>query len=71
MVWVGQEYMTRMGRQLTPATRISFWYIYLAMPVGFTLLIVHLALIAPRLILSGRHADDDEGEAGMTGGQLG
>ncbi len=70
MVWVGQEYMTRMGRQLTPATRISFWYIYLAMPVGFSLLIAHLALIAPRYILAGRYQDDDEAD-GMTGGHLG
>ncbi len=69
MVWVGQEYMTRMGRQLTPATRISFWYVYLAMPVGFALLIAHLLLIAPRFIRAGqRH--EDEGD-GMTGGQLG
>ena len=70
MVWVGQEYMTRMGRQLTPATRISYWYVYLAMPVGFALLIAHLLLIAPRFIRAGQHAGDDDGE-GMTGGQLG
>jgi TRAP-type transport system small permease protein len=70
MVWVGHEYMTRMGRQLTPATRISYWYIYLAMPVGFSLLIAHLALIAPRFILAGRHAGEED-DAGMTGGHLG
>lgn len=70
MVWVGQEYMTRMGRQLTPATRISYWYVYLAMPVGFALLIAHLALIAPRFILAGRHAEGEDAAA-MTGGQLG
>jgi len=69
MVWVGHDYMTRMGRQLTPATRISFWYVYLAMPVGFALLIAHLLLIAPRFIRAGQQLED-EGE-GMTGGQLG
>jgi TRAP-type transport system small permease protein len=71
MVWVGQEYMTRMGRQLTPATRISYWYVYLAMPVGFSLLIAHLALIAPRFIRAGQSLEDEPGEGGMTGGQLG
>ena len=60
MVWVGQQYMNRMGRQLTPATRISYWYIYLAMPVGFSLLIAHLLLIAPRFIRSGEHVVADE-----------
>ncbi|MCC5970001.1 MAG: TRAP transporter small permease [Pararhodobacter sp.] len=69
MVWVGQQYMNRMGRQLTPATRVSYWYIYLAMPVGFSLLMAHLLLIAPRFIRSGEHAGEDEGAA--SGGQHG
>ncbi|MFW5654458.1 MAG: TRAP transporter small permease [Roseicyclus sp.] len=69
MVWVGQDYMTRMGRQLTPATRISFWYVYLAIPVGFSLLMVHLVLIAPRFVRAGqRHEGEDEL---MSGGHLG
>jgi TRAP-type transport system small permease protein len=69
MVWVGQDYMTRMGRQLTPATRVSYWYVYLAMPVGFTLLIAHLLLIAPRFVRAGQSPEDEAD--GMTGGQLG
>ncbi|KPQ07082.1 MAG: TRAP-type C4-dicarboxylate transport system, small permease component [Rhodobacteraceae bacterium HLUCCA12] len=69
MVWVGHEYMGRMGRQLTPATRVSYWYVYLAIPTGFVLLIVHLLLIAPRFIASGEHVEDDPGVA--TGGQHG
>ena len=69
MVWVGQQYMNRMGRQLTPATRVSYWYIYLAMPVGFSLLMAHLLLIAPRFIRAGEHVGEDEGTA--NGGQHG
>lgn len=69
MVVVGHQYMNRMGRQLTPATRISYWYIYLAMPVGFSLLIAHLLLIAPRFIRAGEHVGADEGA--LSGGQHG
>lgn len=50
MVKSGMEYMTRMGRQLTPATRISFKYIYAAMPIGFGLMMIHTLLAAPRFL---------------------
>lgn len=53
MVWQGWEYLTRMGRQLTPATRVSFAYIYAAMPVGFALFIIHLLLIARHYLTAG------------------
>lgn len=74
MVWVGQQYMVRMGRQLTPATRISYWYIYLAMPAGFSLLIAHLLLIAPRFIMAGAHVEDEDASGvkdGTSGGAAG
>jgi len=71
MIWVGQDYMSRMGRQLTPATRISFWYVYLAIPVGFALLMVHLALIAPRFVRAGQRPDSVEEEEGKSGDHLG
>lgn len=51
MIWYGYDYMTRMGRQLTPATRIRFWYVYLAMPLGFGLLLVHFLLVVKNFIL--------------------
>lgn len=67
MMWIGYEYMTRMGRQLTPATRIPFSYIYAAMPIGFVLMIVHLLLIARSYILGEDLPTDNvptEGAAG-------
>lgn len=45
MIYIGYDYMSRMGRQMTPATRLPFSYIYAAMPIGFALLIVHFLLI--------------------------
>ncbi|MFA7433866.1 MAG: TRAP transporter small permease [Gemmobacter sp.] len=71
MVWVGWDYMQRMRFQRTPATRISFIYIYAAMPVGFSLLIVHLLLVAKGYVLAGpRSGQDEDGaepEAGARG----
>lgn len=45
MIWVGKIYVERTMRQLTPSTRIPFGYIYMAIPIGFTLLIVHFLLV--------------------------
>lgn len=58
MMWIGYEYMIRMGRQLTPATRIPFSYIYAAMPIGFALMIVHFLLIARSYVLGEDLADE-------------
>ena len=55
MVQVGWQYAQRMQYQVTPALRLPFLYVYAAMPVGFGLLIVHLLLIAPRLVLAGEY----------------
>ena len=67
MAWTGYEYMTRMGRQVTPATRISFSYIYAAMPVGFLLFIVHLLFVVRTYLRSGTfeagHGAEDRGAA--------
>lgn len=57
MIWMGKDYMDRMRFQVTPATRISFSYIYAAMPIGFALLIVHLLLIARSFVLENRFAE--------------
>ena len=53
MVHVGIQYAQRMQYQVTPALRLSYIYVYAAMPVGFSLLIIHLLLIAKRFILAG------------------
>ena len=60
MIWAGWEYLNRMGRQLTPATRISFSYIYYAMPAGFALLVIHTLLLARTFVTQG-HFDHDAG----------
>lgn len=62
MVWFGHDYMTRMGRQLTPATRVPFAYIYAAMPVGFVLLIAHFVLVLKAYVV-----DEPGGAAAATG----
>lgn len=62
MVHVGIQYAQRMQFQVTPALRLPFLYVYTAMPVGFSLLIVHLCLIARPFILAGQfksRASDD------------
>jgi TRAP-type C4-dicarboxylate transport system permease small subunit len=55
MVYVGWQYMQRSQFQQTPALRLSFQYVYAAMPVGFSLMIIHLLLIVKLFILSGRY----------------
>ncbi|EAQ02284.1 putative membrane protein [Pseudooceanicola batsensis HTCC2597] len=65
MVHVGWQYAQRMQYQVTPALRLPFLYVYAAMPVGFTLLILHLLLIARPFILAGTYkplgtADTDD-----------
>ncbi|MGY6632400.1 MAG: TRAP transporter small permease [Alkalilacustris sp.] len=70
MVWVGWDYMQRARFQRTPALRLSFSHVYAAMPIGFALLMVHLALVAPRFVTAGRTAEE-EARDDMTGGQRG
>lgn len=71
MVYVGLDYMERTRFQKTPALRLSFWYIYAAMPVGFSLLIVHMLLIAKPYILAGHYKQSDGEVAAMPGGANG
>lgn len=67
MVWVGWTYAQRMQYQMSPALRLPFLYVYLAMPVGFSLLIAHLLLITKPLVMAGaykpRHDDDAEDDS--------
>ena len=57
MVEVGLSYADRMGRQRTPALRLSYYYVYFAMPLGFGLLTLHLLLIARSFITAGTYQD--------------
>lgn len=45
LVWFGIEYMDRTQYQQTPATQISFAYIYAALPIGAAMTLIHWLLI--------------------------
>lgn len=57
-VWFGLDYADRTQYQQTPATQISFAYIYLALPIGMAMSIIHLLLIARGYILRREFAAD-------------
>lgn len=59
MIRVGIDYMGRSGFQRSAALRLPMAWVYAAMPVGFALLAVHLALIAPRYLRAGLAQDDE------------
>ena len=64
MVWIGIRYTMRTWAQTTPVMEIPVGIVYLAMPIGFSLLIVHLLLmarpfIARREFLVGEEFDAD------------
>ncbi len=71
MVWVGWEYAQRSRFQRSPALRLSYQQVYAVIPIGFALLMVHLALVAPRFVIAGRTPAQDADEDGMTGGERG
>lgn len=59
MVWVGIDYMNRMAVQKSAALRLPMKWVYAAMPIGFTLMIIHLALISPRYLRAGFAVTDE------------
>lgn len=59
-IWKGIEYALLMQRQLTPATRISFTWIYAAMPAGFLLMAIHLGLVVRSYFIENRFRSLDE-----------
>ncbi|MDO5631253.1 MAG: TRAP transporter small permease [Paracoccus sp. (in: a-proteobacteria)] len=60
MIWIGWDYATRAQFQRSAALRLSMSWVYLAMPVGFALLTVHLLLIARRYLRHGLDRDENE-----------
>ncbi len=46
MVWIGTRYALLTWGQITPVMQIPVGIVYLAMPVGFALLILHLLIMA-------------------------
>ena len=63
MVWVGWTYAQRMQYQMSPALRLPFLYVYLAMPVGFSLMIAHLLLIAKPFVMAGAYKPQHDDNA--------
>ena len=63
MAWWGIEYMDFMQYQTTPVMGISYWWVYLVSPIGFVLLMVHLALVARSYINELRFIESDEIDA--------
>jgi TRAP-type C4-dicarboxylate transport system permease small subunit len=56
MIWAGKTYVGRTMLQTTPSTQIPFGYIYLAIPIGFTLLTIHLLLVLRTYVIGGMSA---------------
>ncbi len=57
-IYFGWEYMDRTQYQLTPATQISFAFIYAALPLGMALSVVHCFLIMHSYITDRQFASD-------------
>ncbi|WP_240788597.1 TRAP transporter small permease [Ramlibacter henchirensis] len=53
VIWLGIEYAEFGWEQETPVLNWSFGKVYLAIPVGAALMLVHLFFVAPRWIRSG------------------
>ena len=60
MVWLGTRYALLTWDQTTPVLQIPIGAVYLAMPIGFGLLIVHLLLMAVPWIRRRAFLADDE-----------
>ena len=57
-IWFGLEYMDRTQYQQTPATQISFAFIYAALPVGAAMTLIHWLLIIKAYVLDREFAAD-------------
>jgi TRAP-type C4-dicarboxylate transport system permease small subunit len=57
-IWFGLEYMDRTQFQSTPATQISFAWIYMALPLGMAMTLVHWLLILRRYVIGREFASD-------------
>ena len=63
MAWYGVAYTSVMRFQTTAATGISFAWVYLAIPIGFALLAIHLLLVARRYVIERRMLESAEIDA--------
>lgn len=69
LAWWGWDYAIFAWGQYSPVLRLSAGMIYLAVPVGCVLMLVHLALMAPGFIHRAR-SDADKVAAAELGGAL-
>jgi TRAP-type transport system small permease protein len=53
LIWIGIEYVDFAWEQETPVLGMSFGLIYLAIPIGSLLMLIHLALVAKSWINTG------------------
>jgi TRAP-type C4-dicarboxylate transport system permease small subunit len=60
MAVASSDYVWRTRFQTTAATDIPISFIYAAMPVGFVLVLVHLAFIVRRYVLDGEYVASEE-----------
>jgi len=63
MVWLGTRYAMLTWGQTTPVLQIPVGAVYLAMPIGFALLIVHLLVMAAPYIRKKHFLADAEFDA--------
>lgn len=69
LAWWGWQYAMFAWMQRSPVLRLSAGMIYLAVPAGCVLMLIHLALVAPALIRQAR-SDKDKVAAAELGGAL-
>ena len=63
MLWLGVRYSMVTWGQTTPVMQIPIGAVYLAMPIGFALMIVHLLSMASPYLRLGRFLADAEFDA--------
>ncbi len=63
MVWLGLRYARLTWGQTTPVLQIPYGAVYLAMPVGFAWMIVHLLVMAVPYVRQKRFLSDEEFDA--------
>lgn len=63
LVYFGSIYVGRTMVQTTAATEIPFGYIYMAMPIGCALMLVHLLLIARSWLMNREFIADEDFDA--------
>ncbi|MCR0983812.1 TRAP transporter small permease [Roseomonas populi] len=67
--WWGWDYAIFAWGQHSPVLRLSAGMVYLAVPVGCVLMLIHLALMAPGFVRQAR-SDEDKVTAAELGGAL-